>query len=261
MTSLYNKIYNLFHQWLSTEEEDEENHIEWLNNNFWYYNGILYSKENFTILKFTGTSFTNSSSYHGNFSNSIVDWGEGIVESPSQLTHTYTDNTEHIIKIMNAPYSSQSCFRETPITSIAIPFGVTSIGNYCFTRCTNLRSITIPSSVTSLGSYCFTRTNLTSINIPSSVTSLSSYCFDTCTFLTSLNIPSSVTSIGSFCFSYCTNLTSVILNWTTSTSIPTYNSNWIYNSNSNLKFIIPQGTTSLYTAKSYPSDKLQEAAS
>ena len=40
MTSnLYQKVYNLFHQWLSTEEEDEEEFQEWLNNQFIYQNG------------------------------------------------------------------------------------------------------------------------------------------------------------------------------------------------------------------------------
>ena len=62
-----------------------------------------------------------------------------------------------------------------------ITYSVTSLGNYCFYRCTGLTSITIPNSVTSLGDYCFLDcTGLTSITIPNSVTSLGGSCFDGC---------------------------------------------------------------------------------
>lgn len=43
--TLYNKIYNLFHQWLNTEEEDEEEFKEWLNNRFININGKLFINE------------------------------------------------------------------------------------------------------------------------------------------------------------------------------------------------------------------------
>ena len=39
--------------------------------------------------------------------------------------------------------------------SVAIPSGITSLGDDCFQNCTGLTSVTIPSSVTSLGSNCF----------------------------------------------------------------------------------------------------------
>ena len=59
-------------------------------------------------------------------------------------------------------------------------------------------------SVTSLGDYCFYKcSSLTSINIPSSVTSLGGSCFEECSSLTSINIPSSVTSLGEGCFLSC----------------------------------------------------------
>lgn len=41
MTSLYTKLYNLFHTWLSTEEEDYNDFQEWLNDQFEYSNGVL----------------------------------------------------------------------------------------------------------------------------------------------------------------------------------------------------------------------------
>ena len=85
-----------------------------------------------------------------------------------------------------------------------VVYSVTSLGNYCFERCSSLTSINIPSSVTSLGEYCFYGcSSLASINIPSSVTSLGEDCFAYCSSLASINIPSSVTSLGEDCFCYC----------------------------------------------------------
>ena len=44
---------------------------------------------------------------------------------------------------------------ERTATSITIPSGVTSIGDWAFSGCTGLTSITIPNSVTSIGSGVF----------------------------------------------------------------------------------------------------------
>ena len=90
------------------------------------------------------------------------------------------------------------------------------------------------------------------------VTSLGNWCFAYCSGLTSIIIPEGVTSLEPYCFNGCSGLTSVYLNWDTSNEIITYNSLWIQNTNENLKFIIPDGTTQLYVAKGYPIDQLIE---
>ena len=131
-------------------------------------------------------------------------------------------------------------------TSLIIPEGVTSIGDYAFFGCTNLTGIIvdknnpnyrsidgnlyskdgkilvayaagkqelsfiIPEGVTSIGSYAFSLCdNFTSITIPDSVTSIGEAAFYGCTGLTNITIPESVTSIGDCAFSYCDNLTSI----------------------------------------------------
>lgn len=76
---------------------------------------------------------------------------------------------------------------------VVIPDGVTSIGDYAFSRCTSLTNIKIPNSVTSIGDWAFSD----------------------CTSLTSITIPNSVTSIGDTAFYKCKNLTSVIIPRTT----------------------------------------------
>ncbi len=42
MTQLYNKVFTLFNQWLSTMEEDHSSFEEWINNKFIYLNGRLH---------------------------------------------------------------------------------------------------------------------------------------------------------------------------------------------------------------------------
>ena len=109
---------------------------------------------------------------------------------------------------------------ERDITSINIPSGTTTIGDYVFCECTSLTSLTIPSGVTSIGNYAFSGcSNLTNITIPNSVTSIGERAFNSCRHLTRVNsningeciIPNSVTTIGNYAFNYCSSLTSVTI--------------------------------------------------
>ncbi|SPF46950.1 exported hypothetical protein [Candidatus Desulfosporosinus infrequens] len=94
------------------------------------------------------------------------------------------------------------------ITSISIPQGVTSIGDYAFYCCGDLTSINIPQGVTSMGNYAFFRCNsLTSISLPQGLISIGGFAFYGCDSLTSLSIPQRVSSIGDFAFAWCSGLT------------------------------------------------------
>ena len=76
-----------------------------------------------------------------------------------------------------------------------------------FSNCAALTSITIPNGVTSIGNYAFSGcTSLTSFTIPDSVTSIGKFAFSGCTGLVSITVPNGVTSIGSSAFSDCDNL-------------------------------------------------------
>ena len=100
--------------------------------------------------------------------------------------------------------------RSSP-TSITIPDGVTSIGDWAFSGC-NLKSITIPDSVTSIGVNAFYAcTYLKSITIPNGVTSIAANTFFSCSSLTSITIPNGVTSIGFAAFYGCRYLTSITI--------------------------------------------------
>ena len=66
---------------------------------------------------------------------------------------------------------------------IAIPNGVTSIGNSAFGGCSGLTSVTIPDSVTSIGGFAFNGcSSLTSFTIPDNVTKIGQATFQDCGF-------------------------------------------------------------------------------
>lgn len=91
---------------------------------------------------------------------------------------------------------------ERDITSINIPSGTTSIGNYAFYYATSLSSVTMPDSVTSIGSNAFYGcSGLTSPPIGNGVTSIGDNAFRECTgFTGNLVLPNTVTSLGQYSF-------------------------------------------------------------
>lgn len=104
---------------------------------------------------------------------------------------------------------------ERDINSIIIPDGVTTIGNFVFTDCTNLTSIIIPDGVTSIGEFAFSGcTSLTNITIPDSVISIGDHAFSGCSGITSIIVSDGVTSIGNGAFD-CYHLESITIQATT----------------------------------------------
>ena len=90
------------------------------------------------------------------------------------------------------------------LTSLTLPAGITSIGNYAFWRCRGLTSLTLPAGITSIGSRTFRNcSGLTSLTLPVGITSISDNAFDGCSGLTSLTLPAGITSIGSYAFEDC----------------------------------------------------------
>ncbi|MDC0278360.1 leucine-rich repeat domain-containing protein, partial [Akkermansiaceae bacterium] len=134
------------------------------------------------------------------------------------------------------------------LTSITIPDGVTSIGDYAFNGCTSLTSITIPDSVRSIGEAAFYQcSSLTKIEvgggnvnyadtngilfnaemtllhtypagkknpnytIPDSITNIEVGAFLYCTSLTRISLPYRITNIGSYAFQECKSLKNIFM--------------------------------------------------
>ena len=148
---------------------------------------------------------------------SVTSIGEGAFSGCKSLTSIEVDENNQYYKLIDGNLYSkdgkkliQYVIGKTA-TRFVIPSGVTSIGPYAFSSCTNLTSITIPDSVTSIGSSAFSHcTNLTSITIPDSVTSIGLLAFKNCTNLTSITIPSNVSKIGCDAFRNCKKLKIIV---------------------------------------------------
>ena len=125
----------------------------------------------------------------------------------------YSDGTLYISGTGNmSKYSRNygSPWKKYGIKSVILGYGVTSIGDYAFYKCTSLKGVTIPNSVTFIGNLAFSGCeSLTSATIPNSVTGFSGSVFKDCTTLESVTIGNSVTRIGEDDFIGCTSLASI----------------------------------------------------
>ena len=101
---------------------------------------------------------------------------------------------------------------EKDITTLNIPEGTTTIGDYIFWNCPNLMEVKIPDTVRSIGSYSFYRCKaLKEVKIPNTVTSIGSYSFYRCEALKEVKIPDTVATIGGQAFYDCWSISKVII--------------------------------------------------
>lgn len=116
------------------------------------------------------------------------------------------------------------------IRKVALPAGLTRIGNLAFYDCYRLTAVDIPNSVTSIGEFAFASCeklqlldfgnnmlsiandafhgcwDLSSVVLPQSLLSIGSQAFYDCASLTSIMIPAGVQNLGTAVFAYCTSL-------------------------------------------------------
>ena len=152
---------------------------------------------------FNGTGIYNDES---NWENDVLYIDNCLIGAKISKSGAYTikENTRLI-----AGGTFKDC---SSLTSVTIPNGVTSIGEYAFSACSSLTSINIPEGVTNIEVHTFENcSSLTSITIPNSVTSIGYGAFQYCSSLTSAIMGNSVTSFGDLVFQDCKSLISIVL--------------------------------------------------
>ncbi len=135
------------------------------------------------------------------------------------LTYRFYYTDEELLISGTGDMYNWSGYLKTPwyselslIRNIIIEDGVTSIGDYAFSNCTELKSLKIPDSLISIGNYAFyCCRNITNLTLPDSLKSIGNYAFYCCGNITNLTFPDSLKSIGNYAFYCCHNLTSILL--------------------------------------------------
>jgi len=173
--------------------------------------------DNLRILDISSTNITN---YEG-----------------SEGTHTFTDFSSYKENsIPQMAFYSSNLEKRIPLTTIKLPYSITSIGNAAFSGCENLMGDLI---------------------IPNSVTYIDWDAFWKCSGISSIKIGSLTTNIGYSAFGYCNNISHFI--------VPEENKHFsavdgvIFNKNKNKLIFFPSGK---YTFYQFPenTDSISDAA-
>ncbi len=118
------------------------------------------------------------------------------------------------------------CYKMSKLTSVTIPYSVTSIGNYAFSGCTGLTSITIPESVTSIGESAFYG----------------------CKNIETIVFGSGIETIGSNAFANCQSIYEMTIY---ATKVPNISENTFSGVSERTTLYVPKGCAKKYKAHSY----------
>lgn len=187
------------------------------------FDGVSYqAKSEAEAIEFNG-NFTAFKRFHS-FSNlQSITIPDGVTDLDN-FSFRDCPNLSHIVipaSVTNISRYSSSI--DCPVTTAGpigsgcdIEFGWTeAIPDNAFRNFKNLTSVTLPDGVQSIGEYAFVYTGLTSITIPDSVKLIGSSAFAGCEGLTQVSIPASVLRLGSSAgneytvFSGCKNLSEI----------------------------------------------------
>lgn len=168
-----------------------------------------------------------STPWLNNYPNDFVIVGNNILIK-------YKGNQQNATIPNTVTRIGSSAFYRSGITTVIIPDGVTSIGQWAFGDCEALTQIIIPSSVTNIEDSAFDNTpwlnnypndfviegsnilikykgNQQNVTIPSSVTALAGGAFYGYSSLENVVLSDDITSIGDWAFSFCSSLSQIII--------------------------------------------------
>lgn len=98
------------------------------------------------------------------------------------------------------------------LRGVTIPDGVTEIGYWAFSGCTNLASVKLGKNLKKIGGYAFSRCiTLSEIIFPESLEQIGEEAFSGCSGLSRISLPNSVREIGFSAFFKCTGLEEITI--------------------------------------------------
>ena len=127
----------------------------------------------------------------------------GSISVPETVTNSGTEYS--VTKI------GEYAFQGSAVTSVSMPEGITSIGQYACNECGSLETVVLPTNLDDFSGWCIFRNcrNLKNIAIPENVTEIPNGTFINCSSLAAITIPQGVGEIGSNAFYGCSSLTSI----------------------------------------------------
>ena len=95
------------------------------------------------------------------------------------------------------------------LTNLAVPAGVTEIGNSAFCNCKSLKTVSFPSGLTRVGNYAFANcAELTAVDLPESVSEIGERAFFSCAALESATL-GGAQKVAPFAFAECAKLKNI----------------------------------------------------
>ncbi len=148
--------------------------------------------------------------------SSALSAGATVVVNDGQYEYTYTDGAwtlysyignDNEITLPTTYAGSQvrrigdNCFASGGLTSVTIPQGYTSIGEYAFENCAVLSELSIPSSISEIGEGAFKGTSIDSLDLSGNkLAEIAAFTFKDCSLLGEVSLPKSLVRIGESAF-------------------------------------------------------------
>ena len=129
----------------------------------------------------------------------------GDLHIPSHVV--YNDREITVVSIGEYAFSKNS-----NLISVEIPNSIISIQESAFDRCSSLTTIRMSDEIQTLGAWCFSFcSQLDRISLPETLKYMGDYCFWGCSNLKSITIPSLISEINDNCFGQCSALKNIHL--------------------------------------------------
>lgn len=171
-----------------------------------------YNSELFEVYTFSGTVLLEKVEDYWEADFSSAAEADFEVNNGVLARYRGTDTVIAIPENLGITEIGAQIFRQSDITRVVIPEGVTTIGEGAFEFCEQLSEAVFPSSLKQIGQGAFSGcTQLTLSELPAGLEKIGAYAFEKCSALTEIKVPFGVRELEDGVFSCCKGLRSVIL--------------------------------------------------